>query len=406
MKLFFAFLLLFIGITTQNHRVNAEDYLDEVFLLYAEVPETWENPHVWAFTESGTPAYGELGWPGKAMAADANNPGWYYLYIPIEMDQVIINANSGTVQTDDFGVTDEDLWVTVTEDDDSVEVIISTETLTVGDAPEYIPTQFVFAYVPIDWDTAGVWAWQHPEGINAYSDWPGVEMTLLDDGWFRMEVPRFVNRVIINNFSMSDGQQTQDLEIGNETVYILVDEEPLEDGQFAAEIFDSKPTILGESVTILIDAPAHWETPHVWSWSHPDGTNVYPNWPGEPAEFDEEEDQFFVNLPIWANRIIINNGIEGADGEQTVDVELLGGDDTIVVGEIEDSGQYSAVMVSSVDEETPAPDPTPEPEPEPEPTPEPTPSTDEDSNLGLLIGLIAGGVVIIGGAALFLLKRN
>ena len=249
MKFLLALLFLLVGFTAHNQTLQADEHLDEVFLLYAQVPESWENPHVWAFTEDGTPAYGELGWPGKAMTADSNNAGWFYLYIPVAMDKVIINANGGTVQTDDFAVTDEDLWVTVAVDDGTVDVALSTEVLTTGDAPEYVPTQFIFAYVPIDWDAAGIWAWQHPEGINAYPNWPGEEMTLLDDGWFRMEVPRFVNRVIINNFSTTDGQQTQDLEIGNETVYILVNELPEDNGQFGAELFDSKPTILGETVT-------------------------------------------------------------------------------------------------------------------------------------------------------------
>ena len=411
MKLWLSLMLVFLSFSLQPQSLFAEEALDEVTLLYAQVPETWEAPHVWAFTEDGEAAYALLGWPGKAMMEDPNNEGWFYLYIPSHMDNVIINANGGSVQTDAFALTEDTLWVSISLEEESVVVALSNDPLTSGESPEYVPTQYVFAYVPIDWDTAAVWAWLHPDGVNAFPNWPGEEMTLLSDGWFRLEVPRFVNRVIINNFSTTNGQQTVDLEIGDETVYILIDTEANPDGQFEAEIFAQKPVILGPSFIITIDAPATWETPHVWSWSHPDGTNVFPSWPGEPAEYNEDTNEWFVRLPIWANRIIINNGVAGAGGEQTVDVALEDAiNDTILVGEIGENGQYTAVMASSLDsndpDHDPTPDPDPDPTPDPQPDPQPDPADETTTPLGLWIGLGVAGTLVLAGVAFFLIKRK
>ena len=72
---------------------------DERIIVYAQVPEDWTEPCIWAWADDGTNAF--EAWPGEKMTADENNPGWYYCWIPAAAGNVIINANEGGVQTAD-----------------------------------------------------------------------------------------------------------------------------------------------------------------------------------------------------------------------------------------------------------------------------------------------------------------
>ena len=397
--------------------INAEDNNDapehEVILIYAHLPEGWSNPHVWTWNDAGDSAFANLGWPGKAMIADEDNEGWYYLYIPANMENVIINANDAGVQTDAFPVDGENVWVTITletvEEEEVVQVDVSLEKATDGELPEYVPTKYIYAYIPIDWDTAGLWAWEHPAGTGLFSTWPGEEMTLLSDGWFRMEIPTSMNRVIINNFESTDTLQTVDIEIGEGDVYIVVGDED-EDGKFEVTLHDTKPIIIEDGFTVTITVPSTWDAPSVWAWSHPDGTNLFPSWPGEPLVFDEDANAYVIIVPEWINRIIINNGIVGEGAVQTVDLVLENPVDTfIVIGEVDGEGKYTATVTQEGDEPGDE-DPNDEDPNGEEPTDEDPADDDEDDEDGVNVALITlgivGGLAIIGLAVLFVLKKK
>ena len=82
----------------------------------------------------------------------------------------------------------------------------------------------VHAYVPSDWENPGCWAWSEPKGKDAFDAWPGEAMT--EDGeWYAVEVPDWVNYVIING---NEGTvQTADLpvEAGRELWVVVEDPE-------------------------------------------------------------------------------------------------------------------------------------------------------------------------------------
>lgn len=326
-----------------NINVNAAE-TDDVILIYAETPNTFTAPHIWTWDDDGTGAFADLGWPGKEMISDPNNPGWYYLYIPSTMTNVIVNGNDGTVQGEAFAVNGQNVWVTFTEglnaeNETIYEPTLSLAQLTVGDLPTYVPTKYVYAYVPVEWDTAGVWAWSHPDGTNVFPSWPGQEMTLLDDGWFRIEIPTSANRVIIND--MGDPVvQTIDIDIPTENVYIVL-KELNNDGKYEVELFNEKPIFMEDAFEVYITVPDTWTTPHVWAWSHPDGTNLFTTWPGEPLVFDDESQTYKVIVPDWVNRIIINNGVVGDGAAQTIDTVLEMTETTYIsVGDQDTEGKY------------------------------------------------------------------
>ena len=396
------FLLVASLLLISQHQVAAAEEPSMV-LIYVEAPETWEDLHVWTWNSNGDSAFANLGWPGKKMIADIQNPGWYYLYVPATMENVIINAHAGSVQTEAFPISGQNVWVTITETtvDDATIFVATTSTTkaTAGDLPVYIPTKYVYAYVPIDWDTAGIWAWEHPAGINVFPSWPGQEMMLLSDGWFRVEIPQSANRVIINDMG-SPAIQTVDIDVPTTDIYIVLTEAN-QDGKFDAELFDEKPIFLEDAFIVYITVPEGWTTPHVWAWSHPDGTNMFPSWPGEALTYDAEAEAYKLIVPNWVNRIIINNGIVGEGAQQTVDTILLENQTTYLqVGTAGDDGKYSTIV--TYDEEPVDEEPVDEEPIDEEPTDE-----DEPENHTLVIVLVSVlGAAALGGSLYYFLKKR
>ena len=85
----------------------------EKFAIHAKVDAGWENPCLWAWSApDGTNAF--EAWPGMEMKQDDN--GWYTAKAPIWVNSVIINANEGSVQTDDISIDAAEVWVTVDAD--------------------------------------------------------------------------------------------------------------------------------------------------------------------------------------------------------------------------------------------------------------------------------------------------
>lgn len=381
--------------------VQAED-LDDVVLVYVEAPEGWENPCVWAWDDDGAGAYANLGWPGKNMIVDELNEGWYYLYVPSNMTNIIVNANEGSIQTGAFLLSGENVWVTITsadgtnDDGDPITVYTgntSTVKATSGNLPEFIPTKYIYAYVPIDWDTAGIWAWNNASGTGVYTTWPGQEMTLLDDGWFMVEIPDSADRVIINNLVASEGLQTVDLTVGTEDVYVLIDDEVNESGKYEAQLLDSKPVIIEDGITLYITVPTDWENPCLWAWSHPDGTGLYTTWPGEPISLDSESGYYVVEVPSWVNRIILNNGLTGDEAAQTSDGEMIVTESEsiyITVGEAGDDGKFAISFSDTSDNGNV----------------DPSDNTDDESNSGVIYYIIGGVVLALAGAGAFIIFKK
>ena len=74
-------------------------------------------------------------------------------------------------------------------------------------------------------------------------------------------------------------------------------------------------------------APAVWDSPCLWAWSAPDGTNAFASWPGEALE-EGENGWLQKTVPGWINSVIVN-GNEG--GVQTTDISVESGKDIWLV---------------------------------------------------------------------------
>lgn len=388
----FAFVMI---MSSSLFTVKAAD--TDAVLIYVESPDGWDGLHVWAWDDDGTGAFANLGWPGKAMVADENNPGWFYLYVPSTMTNVIVNANDSSVQTEAFAIAGENVWVTIAEQTTSggettttegtiYVATVSTTQATVGDLPVYVATRYIFAYVPIDWDTAGIWAWNNESGTGVFTTWPGAEMTLRDDGWFMYEIPVTADRVIINNFDAENTEKTIDLTVPATDAYVQIGDTNA-DGNYEATITDTKPVIIEDGYTLYITVPEDWTEPCLWAWSHPDGTNMYTTWPGEPITYDDATGYYTVMVPSWVNKIIINNGIVGDGAAQTVDTDITEATDKyIYVGDPGEDGKYTTSVLAEPMADEPAP---------------------EESSNAWIYGVVGAVVVILAaGTVVFLKKRK
>lgn len=185
----------------------------EKFTVHAYVPLTWKSVNLWAWSApDGTNAF--AAWPGQAM--DEGEDGWFTAKAPTWVNSVIVNGNEGTVQTADISIEGKELWITVYED-------LSYE-LSDTDPNKTAENITVRVQVPSDWSAPCCWAWSAPDGTNVFSSWPGEALTM-DGDWYTIEVPGWINSVIIN--ANEGSVQTADLsvEVGKDVWIVVSDAE-------------------------------------------------------------------------------------------------------------------------------------------------------------------------------------
>lgn len=301
-------MMLLVIVMIPNAVKATEVESDEKVAIYVQVPDDWSNPCVWAWDDDGTNAF--EAWPGEAADADPANEGWYYIWVPSWANHVIVNANEGSVQTDEQILDGTNAWITISAAD---QVEVSYDQQTTGEIPEYVEKFVVHAQVDASWENPCIWAWSAPDGTNAFEAWPGYALSDDGEGWYSAKVPVWVNSIIIN--ANEGSVQTEDISIDAAEVWVTVDAEGKSDFSYVDPNKEEVPNI-----TVHVVAPADWEAPCLWAWSAPDGTNVYSTWPGEALE--EGEDGWLTKeIPGWVNSIIVNAN-EGSVQTQDVSVEV------------------------------------------------------------------------------------
>ena len=181
-----------------EEQISVPEY-EEKFIVHAYVPLEWKTVNMWAWSApDGTNAF--EAWPGMAM--EEGEDGWFTGKVPTWVNSLIINGNEGSVQTADITIDAKELWVTVYED--------LTYDFSYEDPNKVADDITVYAQVPDDWSGPCCWAWSAPDGTNAFASWPG-EPFAQDGEWYTIQVPGWVNSIIING---NEGSiQTTDLAI-------------------------------------------------------------------------------------------------------------------------------------------------------------------------------------------------
>lgn len=365
----------------------------EMIPVMVHVPEGWESPNLWAWADDGTNAFAS--WPGEALEELAE--GWYYIYVPGYVQNVIVNANQGeetAIQTDAIVVeAGKAAWITVAED---LSATVSYEAQLRGEIPAYVEKFVIHAYVPLSWKTVNLWAWSAPDGTNAFEAWPGEALTEGEDGWFTGKAPTWINSLIING---NEGTvQTADIAVEGKELWITVYED------LSYELSYEDPNKAVEPITVYAKVPADWAAPCCWAWSAPDGTNAFTSWPGEALT--QDGDWYAIEVPGWINSVIINAN-EGT--VQTTDLSVeVGKDVWVVVTDAENATVSYEEPAAEVTEPVTEP-----PEEDTQPTETPTepqePATEEPekkNNTGLIVGISAAAVAVLGGGTALILKKK
>lgn len=364
----------------------AED--NEMVPVVVKVPEGWDSPNLWAWADDGTNAF--AAWPGEQMEVLAE--GWYYIWVPNFVQNVIVNANQGTdaaVQTDGIAVeAGKEVWITVADDKTAA---VSYEAQMRGEIPEYVEKFVVHAYVPLSWKTVNMWAWSAPDGTNAFEAWPGEAMVEGEDGWFTGKAPTWINSLIVSG---NEGSvQTADITVEGKELWITVYED------LSYELSYEDPNKAVPNITVHAQVPADWSAPSCWAWSAPDGTNAFNAWPGEALT--QEVDWYTIEVPGWINSVIINAN-EGS--VQTTDLSVEAGKDIwVVVTDPENAAVYYEEPVGE-----PAPVGTDAPETDaPGDATEPVEEkpAEEAGSTGVIIGVVAA-VVVLGVGAVVVIKKK
>jgi hypothetical protein len=199
---------------TYDKQTNGEtpEYVEK-FAIHAKVDASWENPCLWAWSApDGTNAF--EAWPGMEMKQDDN--GWYTAKAPIWVNSIIINANEGSVQTDDISIDAAEIWVTVDADGQADFSYTDPEKAEVANITVHV-------IAPSDWDAPCLWAWSAPDGTNAFASWPGEALEEGENGWLVKEVPGWVNSVIVNG---NEGSvQTSDISVdAGKDIWLVVND--------------------------------------------------------------------------------------------------------------------------------------------------------------------------------------
>lgn len=226
-------------------RIEIPEYVEK-FVIHAYVPLTWKTANLWAWSApDGTNAF--AAWPGLSLKEGED--GWFTGKAPVWINSIIINGNEGTVQTEDVSVEGKELWITVYED--------LTYDLTYEDPTKTAEDITVRAKVPADWTGPCLWAWSAPDGTNAFSAWPGEALTQ-DGDWYTLQVPGWINSVIVN--ANEGSVQTTDLSVEpGKDIWVVVNgpedatvsyEEP------AGEPVQTEPTASPEPAPSADPAPA------------------------------------------------------------------------------------------------------------------------------------------------------
>lgn len=384
----FLFMLGVAFVVFAPMRVNAEE---ERVAVYVQVPKDWDGPCAWAWDEAGKNAF--AAWPGGELEADVNNEGWYYIWIPSWANHLIINAGEGSVQTGELLLEGGNAWVTVADADNAE---ISYDALTKGDIPEYVEKFSLHVSVPEGWKEPCLWAWSAPDGKNAFEAWPGEALKKGDDGWYAGKAPVWVNSIIVNG---NEGSvQTEDISIDPAEIWVTVEE----DGSYEFS-YNDPDAAEAPDIHVYVKAPGDWESPCLWAWSAPDGTNVFASWPGE-AFAEGEGGWLTMQVPGWVNSVIVN-GNEGS--VQTTDISVETGKDIwlVVTGPEEYEVSYEEPAIEETGEAGAEENAETETAQTPSEEPDQAPKA-EGGGVSTIVWVVVIFVIIAALAAFFILKKK
>ena len=197
------------------------------------------------------------------------------------------------------------------------------------------------------WSNVYCYMWSDSLGNNAA--WPGVKMTLVKDNVYSYKITKAFDKVIFNNGSGGNDNQTSDLtypgksgqiydlKAGTWSAYADAPQETTSAGGSTATTSAVQPTTSGGSsstgTTVYYKNNDNWSTPYCYMWNSNSDNN---GWPGKAMTKVDDDVWMYTATKTYANCIFSNNG-----QSQTTDL-------TAHDGQIYDGGTWKVYDTSDL----------------------------------------------------------
>ena len=275
--------------------------------IHVSVPEDWQEAYLYYWYDGGA----DNGWPGTKMNTD--KVGHFSLSIPGDVPHVIIS--NGTLQTINIDINPgEEAWITI---DGSK----NAEGKLIANADYHTSDGIVHAKVPDGWGEVYLYYW---DAYNNNNSWPGEKLQADANGFYTMNIPGNVSKVIINN-GKDNGKQTEDVPVfaGKETWITVHNNNPSYSQETNIHYYKSTSSLSTETVTIHATVPDTWNEARLYYWnSNGSGTGVI--WPGIAMTKGADGVYTLEGIPADVTNIVINDG----NGQQTADLLITPGLET------------------------------------------------------------------------------
>ena len=265
--------------------LTIEEVKDQTVTVYAQIPDTWGTmPHCWAWQDS-TMLQAFEAWPGEPMRME---DGWYCIQIPTWCDRIILN-DGGSTQTIDLQIDPgKDIWMIARSFDD---VAIHYED----------PTDLVTCFVrfPAHWQgTPHCWTWNSTTQ-QAASTWPGTSMEPIDDQWYVVQFPDWVDRAV---FSDENGLSSEDIVLVTDPI-IWID-------ILSATDHALYPTDPGELFTVHAHVPADWSSTVYCQTTDADGQPWFLDPSGK--QMTHQDGWYHVQVPSATYEVLFSDGTDSS----------------------------------------------------------------------------------------------
>lgn len=186
------------------------------------------------------------------------------------------------------------------------------------------------------WTQVYIYAWTEGAGNNA--QWPGEKMTKVTDDVYSYTYSKDFNKVIFNNGSGGNGNQTADLTYtgngGNGRIYDLAtgtwsdyanaptnptSATTATSATSATTATQPSTSSSGNGVTVYLNNEAGWSNLHCYMWDDANGKNAA--WPGESMTAIGDGVYMYTASKAYANCIFNNGG----NNSQTADLKTMDG---------------------------------------------------------------------------------
>ena len=271
------------GLDTYDYQKNIWSGT-ETKTIYLENNTGWATPYAY-FWIDGTNL---SSWPGVLMTQVSGNR--YSVEVPVVTTKIIFNNGSGS-QTADLTLTSgNDLYNLGTD--------VWSSTGTQEETP-VTTTRTVYYDNNNAWEKVYVYYWAL--GNESMIQWPGVEMTVDENGIYAASIPGNVRYVIFNNFA---GGQTSDLTLPTDANYYSCPAPAC--GTW--EQYEAKRVLYFDA------GSSGWSKVNAYYWSM-SGNPV--GWPGV-AMTKVSDTLYSITVPYNAEKVIFNDG----SGNQTLDLTI------------------------------------------------------------------------------------